>query len=178
MRRESSALRSSLYWPFRSGVDTGKTDTCTTILSELECASSRLQLTIVFITYRVAQAKDLKKRFPGFENYLDLKADYTNEYFADTGSSEKLTLLQNREAFPDLIIQVDSLLGLRPQGVGEVPPFDVVVFDETASILAHLSAATLKREMCTANLLLKIVQNASRVLAMDDGYAQREHDFF
>jgi hypothetical protein len=34
----------------------------------------------------VAQAKDLKKRFPGFENYLDLKANYIDQYFADPGS--------------------------------------------------------------------------------------------
>ncbi|GAQ93480.1 hypothetical protein KFL_015670010, partial [Klebsormidium nitens] len=89
-----------------------------------------------------------------------------------------LTALRSRKDFPEIVVQVDSLLNLRPGGIGEVAPFDLVILDEVASILAHLSAATLRNGMETSELFLEIVQRAKRVLAMDDGYGQREHDFF
>ncbi|GAQ92284.1 hypothetical protein KFL_009660020 [Klebsormidium nitens] len=136
----------------RSAVNTGKTEFCT---------------------------KDLKKRFPGAANYLDLKADYNDELFPDPDDPNDFqTALQNRGKFPWVVVQVDSLLGLRPHGIGEVAPFDLVILDEAASILAHLSSATLRCGLETGELFLEIVQKAKRVLAMDDGYGQREHDFF
>jgi hypothetical protein len=133
------------------------------------------------ITYQVAQAQDLKERFPRTANYLDLKADYDhkNVWFEDPNNKHiLLTALQSRKGFPEIVVQVDSLLNLRRGGIGEVAPFDLVILDEVASILAHLSAATLRNGMETGELFLEIVQRAKRVLAMDDGYGQREHDFF
>ncbi|GAQ92245.1 hypothetical protein KFL_009560010, partial [Klebsormidium nitens] len=166
----------------RSGVNTGKTVFCGAVSDELfelvRQASGRPMRTCM-ITYRGAQAEDLKQRFPRTANYLDLKADYENEWFENPDDKHTLlTALQSRERFPEIVIQVDSLLNLRPGRIGEVPPFDLVILDEVASILAHLSAATLRNGMETGELFLEIVQRATRVLAMDDGYGQREHDFF
>ncbi|GAQ91659.1 hypothetical protein KFL_008280010, partial [Klebsormidium nitens] len=166
----------------RSGVNTGKTVHCGAVsdeLYELVREASGRPMRTGMITYRVAQAEDLKGRFHRTANYLDLKADYENEWFQDpTDKRILLTALQSREQFPEIVIQVDSLLNLRPDGIGEVAPFDLVILDEVASILAHLSAATLRNGMETAELFLEIVQRAKRVLAMDDGYGQREHEFF
>ncbi|GAQ86527.1 hypothetical protein KFL_002940130 [Klebsormidium nitens] len=166
---------------FRSGVGTGKTEFCKSILEEIRHllqADGRL-VTKLMITYCIAQAKDLKQRFPDSANYLDLKADYKDELFPDPDCPNNfLTALQNRSVFPWVVVQVDSLLNLRPHGVGEVAPFDLVILDEAASILAHLSSATLRCGLETGELFLEIVQKAKRVLAMDDGYGQREHDFF
>jgi hypothetical protein len=162
----------------RSGVNTGKTMFCGAVGDELRQASNR-PITTIMITYRVAQAQDLKERFHRSASYLDLKADHANEYFKDPSNKNVvLTALQCREQFPEIVVQVDSLLNLRPKGIGEVAPFDLVILDEVASILAHLSAATLRNGMETSELLLEIVQRGKRVLAMDDGYGQREHDFF
>ncbi|GAQ91962.1 hypothetical protein KFL_008920010, partial [Klebsormidium nitens] len=162
----------------RSGVNTGKTVFCGAVGDELWRASDR-PMTTIMITYRVAQAEDLKRRFPRTANYLDLKADYENQWFQDPNDKHNLlTALQSRKDFPEIVVQVDSLLNLRPGGIGEVAPFDLVILDEVASILAHLSAATLRNGMETGELFLEIVQRAKRVLAMDDGYGQREHDFF
>lgn len=132
------------------------------------------------ITYRVAQAQDHKARFPRTANYLDLKADYDhkNVWFPDPNNKHNLlTALQSRKDFPEIVIQVDRLLNLRQGSIGEVAPFDLVILNEVASILAHLSAATVRNGMETSELFLEIVQRAKRVLAMDDGYGQREHDF-
>ncbi|GAQ86434.1 hypothetical protein KFL_002890010 [Klebsormidium nitens] len=162
----------------RSGVNTGKTVFCGAVGDELWRASDH-PITTIMITYRVAQAEDLKRRFPRTANYLDLKADYENQWFQDPNDKHNLlTALQSRKDFPEIVVQVDSLLNLRPGGIGEVAPFDLVILDEVASILAHLSAATLRNGMETSELFLEIVQRAKRVLAMDDGYGQREHDFF
>ncbi|GAQ92441.1 hypothetical protein KFL_010140010 [Klebsormidium nitens] len=162
----------------RSGVNTGKTVFCGAVGDELWRASDR-PMTTIMITYRVAQAQDLKLRFPRTVNYLDLKADHADEWFSDPRDVRVLlTALQCREKFPEVVVQVDSLLHLRPEGIGEVAPFDLVILDEVASILAHLSAATLRNGIETSELLLEIVRRGKRVLAMDDGYGQREHDFF
>ncbi|GAQ93134.1 hypothetical protein KFL_013180020 [Klebsormidium nitens] len=164
----------------RSGVNTGKTVFCGAVGDELWQASGRAH-TSIMITYRVAQAQDLKARFPRTANYLDLKADYDhkNVWFPDPDNKHNLlTALQSRKDFPEIVVQVDSLLNLRRGSIGEVAPFDLVILDEVASILAHLSAATVRNGMETSELFLEIVQRAKRVLAMDDGYGQREHDFF
>lgn len=166
----------------RSGVNTGKTVFCGAVSDELfepvREASGRPMRTCM-ITYRVAQAEDLKRRFPRTANYLDLKADYENEWFQNPDDKHTLlTTLQSREQFPEIVIQVDSLLNLWPGRIGDVAPFDLVILDEVASIIAHLSAATLRNGVETGELFLDIVQRAKRVLAMDDGYGQREHDFF
>jgi hypothetical protein len=118
-------------------------------------------------------------RFPRSANYLDLKADHAKEYFKDPSKKNVVwTALKCREQFPEIVVQVDSLLNLRPEGIGEVAPFDLVIFDMVASILAHLFAATLRNGMETSDMLLEIVQREKRVLVMDDGYGQWEHDFF
>jgi hypothetical protein len=166
---------------FRSGVNTGKTECCKNVVKEIRQASAPRVVTELYLTYRVAQAKDLKKRFPETANYLDLKADFKDVLFPDpnsTGGGNLLTALQSRDKFPRIVVQVDSLLNLRPYGIGEVAPFDTVILDEVASILAHLSSATLRSGLQTGELFCDIVKNAKRVLAMDDGYGQREHDFF
>jgi hypothetical protein len=164
----------------RSGVNTGKTVFCAAVGGELWQASGRAH-TVIMITYRVAQAQDLKARFPRTANYLDLTTDYDhkNVWFPDLNNKYNLlTALQSRKDFPEIVVQVDSLLNLRQGSIGEVAPFDLVILDEVASILAHLSAATVMNGMETSELFLEIVQRAKRVLAMDDGYGQREHDFF
>jgi hypothetical protein len=163
----------------RSTVGTNKTGlTSHLFYHELNGAHPGRPPTILFISYRVAQAKDLKERFPGFRNYLDLKADFQHQRWDSPDGQWSLTALQNRQLFPHIVVQVDSLLQLRPHGFGPVPPFDLVVVDEIASILAHLSSSTLRRGQETSEFLLELIQNARRVLALDDGYAQREHDFF
>lgn len=163
----------------RSGVNTGKTECCKNVVKEIRQTSAPQVVNELYITYRVAQAKDLKKRFPETANYLDLKADYKDEWFPDPNCrTNLLTALQNRDKFPQIVVQVDSLLNLRPHGIGEVAPFDLVILDEVASILAHLSSATLRSGLQTGELFCEIVKNAKRVLAMDDGYGQREHEFF
>jgi hypothetical protein len=59
----------------------------------------------VMITYRVAQAKDLKKRFPDAANYLDLNADHKDEWYPDSAGN-LLTALQHRGKFPWIVVQV------------------------------------------------------------------------
>lgn len=88
-------------------------------------------------------------------------------YFRHRGS------LHSRD---QIVIQLDSILRLLHDG--RVVPYDIVVLDEPASLLAHLSAATLdKRRKIIIDAFEAIIRTARLVLVADADFGPREWEF-
>ncbi|GAQ78155.1 hypothetical protein KFL_000090020 [Klebsormidium nitens] len=116
----------------RSPMDTAKSTTTRAILQEPPRPETALA-----ITYRQTQASDAAGKNPDFAHYGELKTKRGREV-----GERFVEPLADRELYPRVICQADSLRGL----VGDdarVPAFDLVILDESESILAHLSADTL-----------------------------------
>src|SRR3569623_384617 len=90
---------------------------------------------ILLVTYRQTQAADAHGKNPEFAHYADLKAlpSQLNEQGA------LVAPLADRVRFPKVIVQFDSLNHLLADS-RVVDSFDLVILDESESILAHLSA--------------------------------------
>jgi hypothetical protein len=116
---------------------------------------------ILYITCRVSQAEDFLKAAKesnlDFVSYLDR-------------SSTKL------ENVNRLVIQLDSLHRLQPDSEVPVAPYDLVVLDESESLLKHFSSTTLKGKRTDIwQLFHTIVQQAKKVIVMDAHLGLRTH---
>lgn len=108
---------------------------------------------VLYITYRQSLARAFHAKFKAFANYLD--GDF----------------MANKQ-----IIQLDSIYKLTEQ------PYDLVIIDEIESVLAHLTAGTIKnKHYGNANdifdKLSEIVSDSKHVLSLDGDYNNRSHFF-
>ncbi|GAQ92938.1 hypothetical protein KFL_012130020 [Klebsormidium nitens] len=150
----------------RSPMDTAKSTTTRAILQEPPRPETALA-----ITYRQTQASDAAGKNPDFAHYGELKTKRGREV-----GERFIEPLADRELYPRVICQVDSLRGL----VGDdsrVPAFDLVILDESESILAHLSADTLSVRTVIIRLIAELLRRARWLICLDGHLGQRTFDF-
>lgn len=114
-------------------MNTGKSTLIREIMREEPVPETNLM-----VTYRQTQASDAHGKNRDFSHYNELK-QIRGRLDGDT----LVEALADRKLFPRIICQVDSLSGLLSEDAG-IPAFDLVVLDESESILLHLSAETLR----------------------------------
>jgi len=121
---------------------------------------------VLFISYRIALSHELLGAFKdlGVKSYLD------NEYDADR-----------------LVVQIESLhklLKVSTIGYGyntqikiTVPDYDLVIIDESESVLNHFSSPTVKNKEQSFKIMHAIVHNSKKLLCLDGDISQRTLDF-
>jgi hypothetical protein len=127
--------------------------------------------TELIVTYRQTQARDAAGKNRDFSHYEDLK-----QARARQAGTRLIEPLADRELYPRVICQVDSLPGLLAEDE-DAPAFDLLVLDESESILAHLSADTLRERHVVVQLIVELMRRARRVICMDGHLGQRTFDF-
>ncbi|GAQ93142.1 hypothetical protein KFL_013210020 [Klebsormidium nitens] len=147
-------------------MDTAKSTTTRAILQEPPQPETALA-----ITYRQTQASDAAGKNPDFAHYRDLKTRHGRSL-----GDLVIEPLADRELYPRVICQVDSLPGLLGND-GRIPSFDLVILDESESILAHLSADTLSSRHIVIRLVVDLLRRARRVICLDGHLGQRTFDF-
>ena len=122
---------------------------------------------VLFITYRQTLARDIMRNFGklGFKSYLD---------------GDDQSCWQS----PRLIVQLDSLLKLlyNNQGVmsGEafLLTYDMIVLDESESLLAHLDGGTMKnKEIDIWNFFDELLKHSKNMVLMDGDVSCRSLSF-
>jgi hypothetical protein len=153
--------------PIRSSMGSGKS----TLLAALLAEVSRFKK-VCMLTYRRTQALDAAGKHQTFSHYEDLKqAD--GRMLGD----RYVHPLADRELHPRVIVQLDSLPGLLPEDDEDAPAFDLLVLDESESILAHFSADTLRERHRVIQLLVEMMRRARRVVCLDGHLGQRTYEF-
>lgn len=112
-----------------------------------EIVNKYKDLRILFISYRITLTENIYGSFINFKKYYE-------EIDAD-----------------HLICQVDSLLKI-PN-----PDFDIVIMDESESCLNHLSCDTLKNKESILHLMVKMCNNAKKVIYLDGDVDERTKIF-
>jgi hypothetical protein len=143
-----------------------------TLLAALLAEVSRFKK-VCMITYRRTQALDAAGKHQTFSHYEDLKQ-------ADArmlGPNRSIQPLADRELHPRVIVQTDSLLGLLAEDEEDAPAFDLLVLDESESILAHLSADTLRERHRVIQLFVSMMKRARRIICLDGHLGQRTYEF-
>jgi len=120
------------------------------------------------VTYRQTLARDIMRNFGklGFKNYLD---SYSNPGVWES---------------PRLIIQIDSLLNLlyRNTDITEGGSFDlkydVIVLDESESLLCHFDEATMEnKEINIWHFFDEILKHSKKLVLMDGDVSERSLGF-
>ena len=142
-----------------SGYDTGKTTLLKKIIREFEPPK------ILFVSCRQLLSQYFKGNFSkyGVHCYLD------GVYHADK-------MICQIESLPKLLknylFDYDDYAGALL-----IPCFDLVVLDESESILNHFRSSTIKEKDGLFNLFQSIVYNSAKVLALDGDFGNRSYDF-
>jgi hypothetical protein len=150
----------------RSPTGTGKSTLLWAIINE-----SPTLKTALMVTYRQTQASDAHGKNRDFSHYNELKQKRGR---LDGGTF--IEPLADRELFPHVICQVDSLPRLLIENVG-APSLDLVILDESKSIFAHLSAATFRERHTVIQLVVELLRRARRVICLEGHLVQRAFDF-
>jgi hypothetical protein len=115
---------------------------------------------IFFVTCRQSLAYNWQGNFAdeGVENYLD-------------GSYDS----------PRLVCSLESLQKLIKRDVFKrrwvVPYFDMVVLDETESVLAHFGSSTLEHKLSSFVTLDAILKKSGKVVCLDGDFGNRSYDY-
>ena len=150
----------------RSPMGSGKSTLLRAIFDEEPSPRS-----VLYATYRQTQASDAHGKNRDFSHYNELKQMRGRQV-----GNTYIEPLQDRELYPRIICQVDSLPRLLLEDVG-APAFDLVVLDESESIFAHLSAETLRARHNVIRLVVELLRRARRVICLDGHLGQRTFDF-
>ena len=146
----------------RSRYGSGKT----TFLQRL--VKSRKPERVLFVTCRQTLARDNMRNFGklGFRNYLDSHDDPT---------------VWNA---PRLIVQLDSLMNIFTRsddvlsGEGFNLKYDVIILDESESLLAHFDEQTMSRqEIGIWNFFDELLKHSDKMLLMDGDISDRSLSF-
>lgn len=137
-----------------SGLGTGKTSFVEKRIGEYT-GNAR----IIFITMRQSLAYSIMVDFIklGFRNYLNKKTKvnyYTSKIIISLDSIEKL-VLKNEEAI-------------------KIPSYDIVICDEIASLLSHLSYQNIKNVEETYKIFTDIIKTGKECFLMDGDISNRE----
>jgi hypothetical protein len=129
---------------------TGKTKTIIEIMKLFDPTK------VLFITHRQTLTFDLfgilKKYL--FVNYLD----------GDFGEDR-------------IICQLESLHKIVANNDSIIPTYDLIVFDESESLLSHFMSTTVKDKRGTFDLLVNLIKQSKRTIAMDGDFGNRTHEF-
>ena len=112
---------------------------------------------ILFLSYRKSLTYDLQNNFDklGFGNYLEHALNCKR-----------------------LIVQSESLLKLDSVYFDEVPKFDLVIIDESESVLNNFSSSTFKgKSDITYEYLQAIIQNCGKLITLDGDQSNRTYTF-
>ncbi len=135
----------------RSAMGTGKSCFMVKLLDLLFRKSPDLK--VLVITYRQTLAQELEKKLLPFQfqNYLACQnCDLTN-----------------REAYPRLILQLDSLPRIQGNSFKPSPKYDLVVLDEFDSLLRHFDSAKIAEPRYLIDQFAEVLQESTQVLCMD-----------
>jgi hypothetical protein len=140
----------------KSPYNTGKTKLIMKILNEFGFKR------VLFMSYRQTLSQDL------YGNFKDLQVrTYLNgEYHAER-----------------LICQLESLPKILPEIMfidnygTPIPEYDLVILDESESLLNHLVSSTIQNKESIFNLMYSIIYNSTKVLALDGDFHNRSYDF-
>ena len=138
----------------KSDCNTGKTQTNHYIIDTYKPKK------ILFITYRQTLSYNFEGSFGerhNVKNYID------NNFECDR-----------------IICQIESLHKLikcNLFGVYEVPIYDLVIMDESESILSHLESPTIDNKLYTFNILDAILKKSKKILALDGDFSNQTYDY-
>lgn len=115
---------------------------------------------ILFITYR----QTLSFNFEGSFERHNVKNYLNGDYLADR-----------------LICQIESLAKLITFNMitGDycVPTYDLIVLDESESILSHLESPTIKNKLGAFNIMDALLKKAKKILALDGDFGNKTYDY-
>ena len=123
---------------------------------------------VLFITYRQTLARDIMRNFGrlGFKNYLDGHDD------------------PSVWTSPRLILQIDSLMKLLEKNPGVMNgggfnlKYDMIVIDESESLLSHLDGGTMKgKEIDIYNFFDELLKHSKKMVLMDGDVSGRTLSF-
>ncbi len=137
---------------FRSDMDTGKTSMMNKIFTHYKFIS------ILWVTYRQTLTNAIFGAFEkfGFSNYLE--SNNINQ--------------ANR-----VICQIDSLPRLMQNNL--LPKYDLVIYDESESLLNHINSSTLKdKRSIIFDIMQEITYLSTKIIALDADYDNRSHHYF
>ena len=142
---------------FKSAMGTGKSVLLAKLLQEMKPKR------VLALTSRVTIAQELRAKLcgEGFVSYLEVPTDVQPN-------------LDDEEAFPRVICQLDSIRRLSPT---LLRTFDLVILDELCSLLLHFSAPTLRDRALVLECLQHTLRHAGRIIAMDALWGEPEHHF-
>ena len=129
---------------------------------------SRKPERVLFVTYRQTLARDIMRNFGklGFKNYLDSHDDPS---------------VWNA---PRLIVQLDSLMHIFTRsddvlsGEGFYLKYDMIILDESESLLAHFDEQTMSgKEIGVWNLFDELLKHSDKMLLMDGDISDRSLSF-
>jgi hypothetical protein len=142
----------------RSPMGTGKTTLLDNVMRRLGP-----EATALVITYRQTLALEQtgKLKTHGFVSYLDVPHDKQ---------------LHRRAKYPRVICQLESMHRLVAL-TGEHEAFDLVIVDESESVLRHINSPTVKAPAYAVDLLLGVLRGARRVITLDAFWGNATADF-
>jgi hypothetical protein len=146
----------------KSSINTGKTEAYINYLQW--SLQKQPTLRILVITPRITMASDLLRRLNSvcskdrFLLYLDSKSN-----------------MQTLQSAPRVIIQLDPLIKLMV-GTSNYQKYDIVLIDESESILRHFGSHTMKRRGDVWRVFIHICQNAIQLLAFDANLGIRTYE--
>lgn len=139
----------------RSTYNTGKTTFINSLINEYDPKK------ILFISYRITMTNFLSSKF----KHLDVESYLDNKYSSDR-----------------LICQIESLYKLlkewdiKPDGAIDIPSYDLIILDETESILNHFNSDTVDEKENTYDLFKAILHNSKKILCLDGDLSFRSID--
>jgi hypothetical protein len=139
----------------KSAYDTGKTKTLHWLIEHTDAKR------ILIIVYRQTLAHNFYGGFKDYNvaNYLD------DDYKSDR-----------------LICQLESLPKLLGHniftGTYVVPGYDLVIIDESESVLNHTESPTIKCKSNTFEIVNAILKKSSKIVALDGDFGNRSYDYF
>lgn len=141
----------------KSTYDTGKSRLIGKIIEEYNVER------VLFVSYRQTLTNELHGSF----SKLQVKSYIDKEYKANRIICQIESLHKLLPKLEDLSIESDI----------EVPSYDLIVLDEIESILAHFRSSTIHNKEDTFNLLVNIIKNSNKILALDGDFGNRSFDF-
>jgi hypothetical protein len=139
----------------KSPYDTGKTYMLRTLLKEYMSTFKR----VLFLTHRQSLANEFHKDFGGEEN------NDVDCYLDKLYSSNKI------------ICSIESMPILYTKYCEQTPYYDLIIIDESESILNHFSSTTIQNSHLNFEIISEILKKGKKIIMMDGDIGKRSIDF-